>query len=102
MTDTPEAPARRERRRAGFTGKEAFDFADRRLRAALSVLARDEDPAARITGATIAEEAARLLDELTARADASSTKARYAREKTVRVGQQLDEALRRAGRRPDQ
>jgi hypothetical protein len=95
----PSAPPRRSGRQAGYPGKGALGVADERLRAALSRLARDPDPGARLEGARLAEEATERLHALAARAEEASTAAKRARAKVERLSRQLDHQLDQAERR---
>jgi excisionase family DNA binding protein len=81
-----EAPPRRQGRQAGYPGKLEFGAADQRLRRALSRLARDPDPDARLQGARLAAEAIEVLEALALRADEASTAAKRAKAGAERLG----------------
>ncbi|MBO2456553.1 hypothetical protein [Actinomadura violacea] len=113
MTTTPptpdgqdaEAPEQRKGRYCGWTGKERYDHGSLKLRAALTKLARDPDPAARAAGARFSDEAAEFMWELAARADGQTASSKRAGATAARMlahlGPKLDE-LRAAqeARRP--
>jgi hypothetical protein len=88
-----EAPPRRQGRQAGYPGKLEFGAADQRLRRALSRLARDPDPDARLQGARLAAEAIEVLEALALRADEASTAAKRAKAGAERLGRRLDARL---------
>lgn len=85
-----EAPPRMTGTRRGYSGKATLNMSDMRLRAALSLLARDVDPEARRTGVRLAEEAMRLLDGITRRAEEASTPYARAQERAAQLVEQLD------------
>lgn len=96
--DEHDAPLRRKGRRCGWEGKDRYDFGLTRLRVALTDLARDEDPAARVIGMQISDEVADLLLDFAIRADNATTKARRARAKVERLGEKLDQLMQQQGR----
>lgn len=96
-----EAPPRMTGTRRGYTGKAELNMTDMRLRAALSLLARDVDLEARIAGVQLAAEAMRVLDGIARRAEEASTLYKRAQERAAQLGEQLDRLRARTGRPPD-
>ena len=90
-----DPPPRRSGARCGYPGQGQFGMADARLRRALSVLARDADPAARVAGAEIAEEATNALHAVAERAERASTAWKRAQDRVQRLSEQLDRQLAR-------
>ncbi|MFG2016517.1 hypothetical protein [Actinomadura geliboluensis] len=102
MTDTTTPPAtvdengvplQRKGRRCGWEGKDRYDFGATRLRTALTDLARDEDPAARVTGMRISDEVADLLHDFATRASNATSKARRAKATAEQLGKKLDQLM---------
>ncbi len=93
-----EAPPRRDGRQAGYPGKVEFGHADQQLRRVLSRLARDPDPAARLEGARIAQEATETLGALARRGEQASTTYRRQQAELGRLQRRIDRQLAEAER----
>ena len=94
--DAPtSAPARRSGRQCGYEHRDELITANRALGAALTRLARDADPAARLAGAALAREVAEYVRAAVVRADESSGRARRAaadlERQLPRLAGQLDQ-----------
>ncbi|WP_327008547.1 hypothetical protein OHA72_15600 [Dactylosporangium sp. NBC_01737] len=85
MTVPQEVPLLRSGPRAGYTGKDEYDAADKRLRRALAQLAREVDPGARVVGAQLAAAATSFLAELAARGEAASPTMRRRQRRDARL-----------------
>jgi len=97
--DQADAPPRRSGRWCGWENKPAFDAAAMRLRAALTRLARDPDPAARRTGVALSEECAEFMSAMATRADNATTTARRAEQQAARLSARLDQIIGRTSPR---
>ncbi|MEV1018140.1 hypothetical protein AB0I89_32100 [Micromonospora sp. NPDC049801] len=99
--DDPDVtvPPRRAGRQCGYEGRTGLANANRALGAALTNLARDPDPAARLAGAELAREVAEYVRAAVVRANESSGRARRAaaevERRLPRISRQLDRALQR-------
>lgn len=89
-TSAGDAPPRRSGRRCGYPGRDQLDLTLTLLRAALSELARDEDPEARRAGARLAEEVTETLDRLRDTAERASTRSRRIQAAAIKHGERLD------------
>ncbi|MFI5931279.1 hypothetical protein [Actinoplanes sp. NPDC051494] len=92
MSAGEQVPPRRSGHGCGYEGRQELGFAKQRLGAALTDLARDPDPAARCAGVDLAEEATRVLLELTSRAEAATSAAQRITEALPGLGARIAQA----------
>lgn len=86
------APIRRSGRMSGYPGRADLLATQARLRGALTALARDPDPKARLEGVRLASMAVEALERLVKAAEQATTPAKRLKAAAERLDRKLDQA----------